>query len=156
MGLIFTETSMPIRIATTVASFDLPRRLLSQVARQVLKGENRTGETVTIIVVDDPYIRRLNRTYRNLDRATDVLSFGLADEQISSDFLLGELYVSLDRAREQAARFQVSLEEELRRLVVHGCLHLLGYDHHRARDRVIMRAKEAVYLTPRSIQENRS
>lgn len=147
---------MPIRIATTLSSFDLPARLLSAVARRVLKGEGRTGETVTIIVVDDPYIRQLNQMYRGLDRATDVLSFGLRDEQTSDASPLGELYVSIDRAREQAVRYQVSLDEELRRLVVHGCLHLLGYDHHRVKDRVVMRAKEACYLISRRTQEKSS
>ncbi len=147
---------MPIRIATTLSSFDLPRLLLRQVALRVLKGEGRAAETVAIIVVDDPYIRQLNRTYRGLDRATDVLSFGLTDEQTTDGALLGELYLSLDRAREQAVRYQVSLDEELRRLVVHGCLHLLGYDHHRVKDRVVMRAKEAFYLIPRRTQEKPS
>lgn len=102
---------------------------------------------MTIIFVDDAYIRQLNRTYRHLDRATDVLSFEMEDDTTPDQDLLGELYISIDRTRDQAVRYHVSVEDELHRLVVHGCLHLLGYDHHRTAERKVMRGKEAHYLS---------
>lgn len=100
---------------------------------------------MTVVLVDDPYIRRLNHKYRHLDRATDVLSFNLDDGAGPDREALGDVYVSVDRARDQAGRYHVSLDDELHRLVVHGCLHLLGYDHHNASERKAMREKERVY-----------
>ncbi len=100
---------------------------------------------MTVVLVDDPYIRRLNHKYRHLDRATDVLSFNLDDGTGLDEEALGDVYISVDRARDQADRYHVSMDDELHRLVVHGCLHLLGYDHHNASERKVMRGKERVY-----------
>ena len=100
-----------------------------------------------MIFIDDAYIRRLNREYRHLDRATDVLSFKMDDDTTPDQDLLGEIYISMDRARDQAVRYHVSVDEELQRLIVHGCLHLLGYDHRRTAERRVMRQKEAHYLS---------
>ncbi len=100
---------------------------------------------MTVVLVDDPYIRQLNHKYRHLDRATDVLSFNLDDGTGLDEEALGDVYISVDRARDQAGRYHVSLDDELHRLVVHGCLHLLGYDHHNASERKVMREKERVY-----------
>lgn len=142
---------MPVHIETTRSELDIPRAMIRQSALRVLRGEGNPGARLTVIIVDDPYIRRLNQTYRHVDRATDVLSFGMGEPDEGTGRLLGEVYLSIDRAREQAIRFEVSLDDELRRLTVHGCLHLLGYDHHRTADRMIMRQKEALYSgTPRS------
>lgn len=141
---------MPVHIETTRPDLDIPRAMIRQTVLRVLRGEGRQGARLTVIIVDDPYIRRLNQTYRHLDRATDVLSFGMDEPGDETGDLLGEVYLSIDRAYEQAIRFDVSLDDELRRLTVHGCLHLLGYDHHRTADRMIMRQKEAIYLTPHS------
>jgi rRNA maturation RNase YbeY len=69
-------------------------------------------------------IRSLNRRFLRHDSSTDVLAFPLGDQ----DVLEGEIYVNLDRARNQAARYRVSFAEELARLIIHGTLHLAGYD----------------------------
>ena len=111
---------------------------------------------MTVVLVDDPYIRKLNHKYRHLDRATDVLSFGMDDDPGSEGETLGDVYVSVDRAREQAARHHVSLDDELHRLVVHGCLHLLGYDHHTASQRKVMREKEQVYSADAAVRFGRA
>ena len=75
----------------------------------------------------DPAIRELNRRYRNRDTPTDVLSFPLADE-VCPD-LLGDVVISVDTLRRQARRRKRSVADELLRLLIHGILHLLGYDH---------------------------
>jgi probable rRNA maturation factor len=137
---------MPIYIETMLPGRDIPRSALIRSVRRVLRGESRDHAAVTVVMVDDAYIRRLNHTYRHLDRATDVLSFRMDDSEAPAHNVLGEIYISLDRARAQAVRYHVSLDDELRRLAVHGCLHLLGYDHHLAVDRDVMRRKEALYL----------
>ncbi len=136
---------MNIDIETVLPALDIQREALWSAVCRVLRGEGRDHAAVTVILVDDPYIRQLNHRYRHLDRATDVLSFNMDDGPGSDEESLGEVYISIDRARDQADRYHVSLDDELHRLVVHGCLHLLGYDHHNASERKVMREKERVY-----------
>jgi probable rRNA maturation factor len=91
--------------------------------------------------VTDPEIQILNRQYRGKDKPTDVLSFPLADAL--QPFLLGDVVISVETAARQAQRRGHSLREELQILLVHGILHLLGYDHEISRSEAIrMRRKE--------------
>ena len=113
---------MPVYFEITLPKLDIPRVLLRRTIYRVLRGEGRDHAAVTIVFVDDAYIRTLNKEYRHLDRATDVLSFSL-DDGTAPDEAIGDVYVSIDRARDQAVRYHVSLNDELQRLVVHGCLH---------------------------------
>ena len=136
---------MNIDIETVPPAPDVRREAIWNAASRVLRGEGRDHAAVTVVLVDDPYIRQLNHKYRHLDRATDVLSFNMDDGPGSEEETLGDVYISVDRARDQAGRYHVSLDDELHRLVVHGCLHLLGYDHHTASQRKVMREKERVY-----------
>ncbi|HOC44592.1 MAG TPA: rRNA maturation RNase YbeY [Thermoanaerobaculales bacterium] len=84
---------------------------------------------VHVVLTGDDELRRLNRTYRNLDRPTDVLSFADGDTLPTGTVLLGEIVVSLDAARRQGADFGHGELRELEELVLHGTLHLLGHDH---------------------------
>lgn len=94
---------------------------------------------IAVVLTDDTTSRSLNRRWRRIDRATDVLSFdyGTREGRVS-----GDLVISLDRLRAQARRFRVTPGEELARLVIHGALHLAGHDHHAAGPRRVMRALE--------------
>jgi probable rRNA maturation factor len=93
-----------------------------------------------LVLCGDRLMRSLNRAWRGLDRTTDVLSFASGDSGVpaSVDPMLGEVIVSIPRCRQQAAEQGVDPGVELVRLVVHGVLHVLGYDHERARDRARM------------------
>ena len=85
-----------------------------------------------IIIVDNEYIHQLNKTYRGVDRPTDVISFALEDNgACETEFgrILGDIYISIDQARIQAKEYVLSLKRELAFLSIHGFLHLLGYDH---------------------------
>mmetsp|Transcript_39830 Transcript_39830/g.105215 ORF Transcript_39830/g.105215 Transcript_39830/m.105215 type:complete len:141 (-) Transcript_39830:408-830(-) len=82
------------------------------------------GEQLSLTLCDDEYIQGLNSQWRNIDKPTDVLSFPMDDEQ-----LLGDLVISIDTAKRQATERSYDLRDELRVLMVHGVLHLLGYDH---------------------------
>lgn len=85
---------------------------------------------VQLILTDDAFIRQLNATYLDKDYATDVLSFDLGPTPSpEADTAEGEIYISLDRAREQALEQNVDLLEEVGRLFAHGLLHLAGHDH---------------------------
>lgn len=108
-------------------------------AGAALKGLGLKNRELSVLLTGNPRIRELNRAYRGIDRPTDVLSFPMDDEH-----MLGDIVISVDKAVEQAERFGVTLEEEMARLMVHGLLHLLGYDHVRGgRQAGKMRAKEA-------------
>ncbi len=104
-----------------------------------------TDAELSITLVDDAEIARLAGDFGRPRRATDVLSFPSA-EGPGAEFagrMLGDVVISLDTARRQAAARGVPLARELETLVVHGCLHVLGMDHMRAADRARMRALEA-------------
>lgn len=112
---------------------------LNNIAKKVLKGERSRGD-ICITIADDTMIRALNRVYRHIDKATDVLSFEMGEEG-----LLGDIIISRDTALRNAERFGVGLDEEMKRLVIHGTLHLLGYDHKKKTDRTRMSVKEEQY-----------
>ena len=98
----------------------------------VIEKEKLENCIFNIIIVDNTYIHKLNKEYRGIDRETDVISFALEDTKdfIYSDFrLLGDIYISLDKVKEQSNLYGHSFLRELAFLSVHGLLHLLGYDH---------------------------
>ena len=99
------------------------------------------GAEVSIILTNDQKIQQLNREYRNLDKPTNVLSFELGD-----DVLLGDIYVSLDTVLREAADENISVEDHAAHMVVHGVLHLQGYDHIKNRDANKMEKMETKIL----------
>jgi probable rRNA maturation factor len=133
---------MPISVASP-ARFKGLGTALSAVVRSTLAGEGRRPGDIAIVLAGDPELRALNRRWRGIDRATDVLSFPYADEDGRID---GDLVISLDRLAAQAKRYRVTRAQELTRLIVHGALHLAGLDHHRVAERRHMRARERVAL----------
>lgn len=98
-----------------------------------------------IILVDNDYIHKLNKEYRGIDRVTDVISFALEDSQdeVKLDFrVLGDIYISVDKAKDQAKEYGHSFLRELSFLTIHGLLHLLGYDHMTKEEEEIMFKKQ--------------
>ena len=94
-----------------------------------------------IIFVDDDYIHRLNKEYRGVDRPTDVISFALEDGiKVDTGItrMLGDIYISIDKAKMQANEYGHSFLRELAFLSIHGLLHLLGYDHMKEEDEKVM------------------
>jgi len=135
---------MEISAHSTVGPLPLKEKMLKQVVRQVLRSEHPelTGE-LRFIFVDNAYIQRLNRQFLQHDYATDVIAFPL---EADDSFLDGEVYISVERAREQARSLNVDLNEELWRLVLHGLLHLLGYDDLTEEERRKMHTLQEHYL----------
>ena len=93
-----------------------------------------------IIFVDNKYIHKLNKEYRNIDRETDVISFALEEGETFDEpyKTLGDIYISIDKVYEQAKEYGHSVKRELFFLVTHGFLHLLGYDHMKKEDEEVM------------------
>ncbi|MCR5185161.1 MAG: rRNA maturation RNase YbeY [Bacilli bacterium] len=100
---------------------------------------------ISVSFVDNTFIHQLNRDYRHIDRPTDVISFAFLDNENKEEVykskepvVLGDIYISLDKAKEQAKEYGHSLQRELSFLFVHGLLHLLGYDHMTEEDEKVM------------------
>jgi probable rRNA maturation factor len=99
--------------------------MFERLLKKILTNEGKEGK-INVALVDDQEIRELNKRFRHQDRATDVLSFTM-----NEDGVLGDIAISTEAARRQARRYGWSYRRELKRLVVHGTLHVLGYDHSR-------------------------
>lgn len=124
-----------VSVQRRVRAAGLSRGLLQRAARQTLCDEGVAGGDVSVLLTDDAEIHALNRQWRGVDKPTDVLSFPLHDDlDAAADagggaISLGDVVISLDTARREAVARGVSLDEVMTHLMVHGVLHLLGYDH---------------------------
>ena len=142
-----------VQIAASFAG-EVKAASLSRAARAAFEsaGEQYGGE-LTLVITDDAQMRELNRAYRGVDATTDVLAFG--NRQEADTFVpspqapayFGDIVISYPRATEQARAHAHPLEEELLLLVIHGVLHLLGYDHAEESDREKMWRRQSTALT---------
>ena len=116
-----------------VKKFDFSvRKVISSVLRTVKKIESLNNEHImSIILVDNKKIHEINLEYRNIDRPTDVISFAAIDSSSNRElgYELGDIYISIDKVYEQAEAYNHGVMREFAFLVIHGTLHLLGYDH---------------------------
>jgi conserved hypothetical protein TIGR00043 len=115
----------------TYKKLEIPKELkylLKKRANHTLKFFGFKNSMLDIYITDDEEIKHLNSTYRQKDKPTDVLSFNI-NENIENIYYLGEIVISYDTALKQAIEYGVSLEQELTRLLVHGIVHLMGYNH---------------------------
>jgi probable rRNA maturation factor len=143
-----------ISIEVTVEAARLDLAALSLLAERVMTGEEVAQATaLAVLITDDDEVREMNRDFLGIDEPTDVLSFpdeaddfvvGMADEK-----LLGDIAVALPTAQRQADEAGLSLDAEVGHLLVHGILHLCGYDHvDSPADEARMREREEHYLGP--------
>lgn len=131
---------MPVALVSRVRNRDVKLKSLRSTAQRLLEAAGRPDSVLSITLVGDAAIRKLNREYRRKDRATDVLSFPLGDD--SQSHLLGDVVISVATAKRQAAEYDATTQRELERLLIHGILHLLGHDHHRRDERARMEREE--------------
>ena len=127
-------------VKDSIGGFPFDAKKLEEMESRMLDYFGLSGSDVDLYLTDDEEIRVLNRTYRNRDKATDVLSFPLKDKWNSS---LGEIIISVETADRQ--KEEQSLGEEILQLFVHGLLHLLGYDHETEEDSRKMRPLERMF-----------
>ena len=114
---------------------------LDSLIERVLTQEKATDSVFSIIFVDNEKIHELNKQFRGVDRPTDVISFALEDaeeEFLSTIRVLGDIYISIPKMQEQAKEYVHGEKRELAFLVVHGLLHLLGYDHQTEEEEKVM------------------
>ena len=113
---------------------------LNEVIEYTLNKEDKLDSLLNVIFIDDEEMHSLNKTYRGIDRTTDVLSFAFNDnKRIDTEInVLGDIYISIPKMKEQAKEYGHSEKRELSFLTVHGILHLLGYDHMEKPDEEVM------------------
>ncbi|MBN2268257.1 MAG: rRNA maturation RNase YbeY [Acholeplasmataceae bacterium] len=121
-------------------------RLLKKIFRKIKEKNN-----MSIVFVSLDKIQELNKTFRQIDKATDVLSFPNDDIE---DKTLGDIFISLDKAKEQAESYGHSFEREVGFLAVHGYLHLMGYDHHTKEDEEKMIQMQESILKRAKLERN--
>ncbi|WP_257667397.1 rRNA maturation RNase YbeY [Parapedobacter tibetensis] len=105
----------------------------------------KTGE-ISIILCSDPYLLTINKQYLNHDTLTDIVTF---DHHEKQGTIAGDIFISVDRVRENAEKFGVAVRDELHRVIIHGILHLCGYGDKSKKEKEIMREKEDFYLAKR-------
>lgn len=139
---------------------------IKKVIDQCFKEENMENSKlyISITLTNPEHIHEINKQYRNVDRATDVLSFPMFEkEEIdnkikNNDFehedVLGDIVISIEKVEEQAKEYGHSFEREFAYMLVHGFYHLMGYDHIQEEDKVIMRAKEEKVLDKLGIRRD--
>jgi probable rRNA maturation factor len=145
----FDPTMIEIEVANQQSSHAFEADRLKTAVRLVLGDEGVSGGAVSIAVMDDASIHQLNRQYLQHDYATDVLSFLLESDGQS---LEGQIVVSVETAARSAPEYGWSTDDELLLYVIHGALHLIGYDDTTAEARNHMRSREHYYLDHFGIQ----
>ena len=122
---------------------------------QVAKDEKLDNIIYNVIIINNEKIREINREYRNIDRETDVISFALEDEKSfnRTDIrVLGDIYISIDKARSQALDYGHSFKREIDFIADQAFLHLLGYDHMKKEDEDVMFKKQEEVLSRYGIE----
>jgi probable rRNA maturation factor len=118
-------------------------RALVATAKRLLSAAGEEDSALSLTLVGDKSIRELNRDYRGKDAPTDVLSFPMERSPApEAERLLGDVVISVETAARQAAEYDATLQREIYRLLIHGLLHLLGYDHVLAAQRRLMEQEE--------------
>jgi rRNA maturation RNase YbeY len=140
MILFFSETKFKLS----------QKRPIKKWLGEITKQENKKIGEVSIIFYNDEQLLALNKQYLNHDTFTDIITFDYSEE----GFLHGDIYISIERVKENAKQFNCTFEEELRRVMVHGVLHLCGYKDKKNVDKQMMKQKEEYALTLFNIQYN--
>lgn len=108
-----------------------------------IKNETKNVGEISYIFCSDEYLHQMNLKYLNHDTFTDIITFDYTEENIIS----GDIFISIDRVKENATKFKTTFEGELSRVIIHGVLHLMGYKDKSAQEKEQMRSKENFYLT---------
>lgn len=132
-----------IRFFNEQTKFDFrKRRLCKQWLKMVAESEVKKIGDINVIFCSDPYILEVNQKYLQHDYFTDIITFDYCEGSVLS----GDLFISIDSVSENSVFYKTEFKDELDRVIVHGLLHLIGYDDHTEEDQKMMRFKENYYL----------
>lgn len=113
---------------------------------KTIESESKSEGDISYIFCDDDYLLDINVKYLNHNTLTDIISFDYTDEGLIS----GDVFISIDRVKENAEKFNVSFQDELHRVMIHGILHFCGYKDKTKEEEQLMRSKEDYYLSLRT------
>jgi probable rRNA maturation factor len=119
------------------------RRSIVQWLQDCYKQENKVVAVLNYIFCSDDYLHRINMQYLNHDKLTDIITFSNAREGAA---IRGDIFISIDRIKENAIVFDTSFDQELKRVIIHGSLHLMGYKDKTEEDKKLMTEKEDFYM----------
>ncbi|MFZ5518232.1 MAG: rRNA maturation RNase YbeY [Candidatus Zhuqueibacterota bacterium] len=136
-----------IKVEDIYSQCPAEKKILKKIAEHVLSEERVMLADINIVLVDDAFIINLNKQYLNKTTTTDVISFNF-EEPPDLQNLDGEVYANVEQIRRQAEEYEVTEAEELHRIVIHGLLHLIGYNDASPVDKNAMTEKENFYLSP--------
>ena len=124
------------------------KKITNNVLKLVLEERGRNNAEISVVYVDDGEMRNLNKNFRGAYKATDVLAFPMNEGRFASinPELLGDIVISVPTARKQSEQHDHSIERELTILLIHGLLHLFGYDHMTDKEEMLMKEMEMEYL----------
>ena len=132
-----------IRFFSEDIKFDFANKLIcKRWLKLVSEAESKTVGDINVIFCSDSYLLDINQKYLQHDYYTDIITFDYCE----GDVLSGDLFISIDSVKDNASHFSSCFEDELNRVIVHGVLHLIGYDDHCEEDIAMMRSKEDFYL----------
>jgi len=124
------------------------KTILRQWIKETVRTEGHKMGEINIVVCSDAYLLTINRQYLQHDTYTDIVTF---DSSEAAGIIAGDIVISIDRVRENAATFGVPEQDELHRVIIHGILHLCGYGDKKKADKVRMTEKEDFYLGRRAL-----
>ena len=123
---------------------DLDDDWLNSTCKNILNDKDQNTANISIILTNDKKLLQLKNQYFHQDELTDVITFNLEED---GDPIDGEIYISLNRVTENAREFKQDTDRELKRVIIHGCLHLLGYDDQTPEGKKTMTRMEDHYLS---------
>ena len=140
---------MPVEIIRRDDGKEFPSRKLKKVAQKVLEIVEQDQAELCLVLVANAEIRKLNAQFRKKDYPTDVLSFPAGDCLPEGEPILGDVVISVQKAKAQSRERRLTLDEEMVTLLIHGIVHLLGYDHERSSKdaRIMVRLEKKIYRT---------
>lgn len=141
-------SALAIRFFSEDISFSLKKKgLIRDWIKQTILDESYKLRELNFIFCSDQYLLSINQQFLKHDTFTDIITFDNSDEK---GFIVGDIFISIDRIKENSNNFKTSFEDELQRVMIHGTLHLLGYPDKGKEAKAIMTQKEDFYLAKRS------
>lgn len=134
---------MPIKFFTEDTKFNLRNKnLIKNWVNSVITSVNKETGNINFIFTSDKYLLKINKEYLSHKYYTDIITFNYCENEIIS----GDIFISIETVKNNSSRFNVTIIEELHRVIIHGILHLLGFDDQSDEEKAVMREKENYYL----------
>lgn len=125
-----------------IQTFELDQDFAGRQIKQLINEEKKEAGDISVIFCSDEYLLEMNKEHLNHDYYTDIITFNYVEKNVIS----GDLFISTDRVRENAGKFEVTFHLELYRVILHGVLHLVGYNDKTDDEKKVMKEKENYYL----------